>query len=128
MAICPAFAGQSVLQVLNTAPPASDEGSDEDIGGRSIRRGTRKAIKALEGKDIEDVSEYLDYDSPKYKKMVEWIARDLEATTLRYQTIDDMVKAVGLAKEKLCLYCWNGEYPKSKDVESQEKVDTVAVR
>lgn len=69
----------------------------------------RRAIKALEGRDIEDVSEYLDQDSEKYQKMVEWIARDLEVTTLRYQRIDDMVKAIGLSKEKLCLYCWNGE-------------------
>ncbi len=72
----------------------------------------RRAIKALEGKDLEDVSEYVDYNSEKYKKMVEWIARDLEVTTLRYQTIDDMVEAIGLPGERLCLYCWNGEYPK----------------
>ncbi len=71
----------------------------------------RKAIRALEGKDIEDVSEYLDPDSEKYKKMLTWIAQDLDVTTLRYQRLDDMVKAIGLSKEKLCLYCWNGEYP-----------------
>jgi glutamine phosphoribosylpyrophosphate amidotransferase len=32
-------------------------------------------------------------------------------TTLRYLTIDDMIRAIGLPKEKLCLYCWTGEYP-----------------
>ena len=45
--------------------------------------------------------------------MVEWIAGDLDVTTLRYQTVDDMVKAIGRPKEKLCLYCWNGECPKA---------------
>jgi len=70
----------------------------------------RKAIRALEGRDIEDVSEYLDPSTSKHKKMVEWIARDLEVTTLRYQSIDDMVEAIGLPREKLCLYCWTGEY------------------
>ncbi len=44
--------------------------------------------------------------------MVEWIARDLQVTTLRYQTVDDMVKAIGLPRDKLCLYCWTGECPK----------------
>jgi glutamine phosphoribosylpyrophosphate amidotransferase len=44
--------------------------------------------------------------------MVEWIARDLEVTTLRYQTVNDMVKAIGRPREKLCLYCWTGECPK----------------
>ena len=77
----------------------------------------RKAIRALEGKDLEDVSEYIDHNSPKYKKMVEWIAKDLEVTTLRYQIIDDMVKAIGLPKEKLCLYCWTGECPKKKEMQ-----------
>jgi len=71
----------------------------------------RRAIRALEGKDIEDISEYMDHNSEKYKKMVEWIAKDLEVTTLRYQTVCDMVKAIGLPREKLCLYCWTGECP-----------------
>ncbi len=72
----------------------------------------RRAIKALEGSDIEDISDYLDPSTEKYAKMIDWIRRDIEVTTLRYQTIEDMVDAIGFPKEKLCLYCWNGEYPK----------------
>lgn len=72
----------------------------------------RKAIRDLEGLDIEDVSEYLNPDSEKYQKMMDWIAKDLDVTTLRYQRLNDMVKAIGLPKEKLCLYCWDGKYPK----------------
>jgi amidophosphoribosyltransferase len=41
--------------------------------------------------------------------MIDWINEDLGATSLRYQQLDDMIKAIGLPKEKLCLYCWNGE-------------------
>ncbi len=73
----------------------------------------RRAIRAIEGRDIEDVSEYIDSNTEKYKKMVKWIADDLLVTTLRYQTVDDMVGAIGLPKEKLCLYCWTGQCPKS---------------
>jgi len=69
----------------------------------------RRAIRSIEGKDIDDVSEYLDSHSGKYGKMVEWIQRELGATTLRYQTIEDMIKAIGLPREKLCLHCWVGE-------------------
>lgn len=71
----------------------------------------RRAIHSLEGHDLTDVSKYIDRNSEEYKRMVEWIARDLEVTTLRYQTVDDMVKAIGLPREKLCLYCWTGECP-----------------
>lgn len=68
----------------------------------------RRAIRSLEGHDIDDVSEYLDYRSVKYRKMVEWIGKDINVTTLRYQTVDDMVKAIGLPAEDLCLHCWIG--------------------
>jgi amidophosphoribosyltransferase len=74
----------------------------------------RKAIKELEGRDVDDVSEYIDHNSEKYKKMVECIAKDLDVTTLRYQTVDDMIKAIGRPKNELCLYCWTGECPKSR--------------
>ena len=69
----------------------------------------RRAIRGLEGDDIEDVSEYLDHTSEKYRKMVEWISSDLEVTSLRYLTVNDMIEAIGLPREKLCLFCWNGE-------------------
>jgi len=71
----------------------------------------RKAIRSLEGHDLEDVSQYIDHSSEKYKKMVDWIAKDLGVTTLRYQTVDDMVGAIGRPKDKLCLYCWTGQCP-----------------
>jgi len=81
------------------------------LSTRSIEElAARKAIRALEGKDIEDVREYIDQQSKKYKRMVDWIVKDLGATTLKYQKIEDMVKAIGLSREKLCLYCWTGDY------------------
>ncbi len=69
----------------------------------------RRAIQALEGKQTDDVEVYLNEDSSQYTSMVEWIQRDLNVTSLRYQHLDDMVEAVGLPRENLCLYCWNGE-------------------
>jgi amidophosphoribosyltransferase len=88
-----------------------------NLSTRSIKElAARKAIRAIEGKDIEDVSEYLNPRSEKYKKMIDWIAEDLGATSLRYQLIDDMVKAIGLPRERLCLYCWTGEdFQKNKN-------------
>ncbi len=87
---------------------------------RSINElAARKAIKALTGKNIKNVRKYMKEGSKEHKEMVEWIKRDLGVTTLRYQTLSDMIKAIGLPKEKLCLYCWTGKEPKSgvKNVE-----------
>jgi len=85
-----------------------------NLSTRSIHElAARKAIRDIEGHDLTDVSEYLDHNSDKYEKMVDWIARDLGVTTLRYQTADDMVEAIGQPREKLCLYCWTGKCPKA---------------
>jgi amidophosphoribosyltransferase len=79
---------------------------------RSIHElAARRAIRALEGKDIKDVRDYIDENSTKHKKMVEWIRKDLGVTSLVYQRKDDMVSAIGLPKDKLCLYCWTGRQP-----------------
>nr|MBP7089105.1 amidophosphoribosyltransferase [Candidatus Omnitrophota bacterium] len=80
-----------------------------NLSTRNIQElAARKAIRSLEGQDLTDVGEYITPSSEKYKKMLDWIAKDLGVTTLRYQTIDDMVKAIGIAPKKLCLYCWTG--------------------
>jgi amidophosphoribosyltransferase len=85
-----------------------------NLSTRSIHElAARKAIRAMEGKDIKNVSKYLDHASKEYKKMVEWVAKDLGVTTIRYQTVDNMINAIGIDREKLCLYCWNGKCHKS---------------
>jgi len=88
----------------------------------------RKAIRDIEGHDIEDISEYIDEGSDKYKAMIEWIRKDLDVTTLRYQTLDDMVEAVGLPREKLCTYCWTGECPGCSHDKGKAKAAGAAAR
>lgn len=69
----------------------------------------RKAMRAMEGKDRDDASEYLDTASDKHAKMIDWIRRDLNVTTLKYMTIEDMIAAIGLPADQLCLHCWLGK-------------------
>jgi amidophosphoribosyltransferase len=80
------------------------------LSTRSIHElAARRAIRALEGEDIEDVGRYVDDSTEKYRRMVEWIREDLGVTTLKYLRLDEMVEAIGLPRERLCLYCWTGE-------------------
>jgi amidophosphoribosyltransferase len=69
----------------------------------------RKAIRALEGKEIENLSEYLDTNSAKYSQMIDWIRRDINVTSLKYLAIEDMIAAIGLPADQLCLHCWQGK-------------------
>jgi amidophosphoribosyltransferase len=68
----------------------------------------RRAIRDMEGNDPQDVSSYLDPSTEQYRKMVDWVCRDIKATSLAYLTLDEMVEAIGLPREHLCTYCWNG--------------------
>jgi len=68
----------------------------------------RRAVRDLEGTDHADLSPYLDAGTRQYEAMVEWIRKDLDITTLRYLKLDEMVEAIGLPEERLCLHCWRG--------------------
>jgi len=75
--------------------------SELDLAGR-------KAIQELEPECKGCQADYVDPDSAKFKQMAEVIRGRLNLTTLQYQRLDDLVAAIGLPKEKLCTYCWDG--------------------
>ena len=70
----------------------------------------RRVIREFEGDDVsrEVLAEYADPDSERYAKMLDRICEQLGFTSLRYNRLDDMIDAVGLPREKLCTYCWDG--------------------
>lgn len=68
----------------------------------------RQAIIELEGKLPDSLQEYCDPDNEKYNCMLECIKKKLNFSTLKFQNIHDMLDAVGIDKENLCTYCWNG--------------------
>lgn len=68
----------------------------------------RQAVKELEGDTDKDLAAYCNAASDKYAAMVERIRQRLTLTSLRYQELGDLVKAIGLPKSKLCTYCWDG--------------------
>ena len=79
----------------------SQSRSELDLAGR-------RAIQELEGEDGANLNEYTNCGSDKYCAMVERIRKRLNLSSLRYQTLDDLVAAIGLPRERLCTYCWTG--------------------
>ena len=70
----------------------------------------RRVIRDLEGTaDLteEVLKQYTAPDSEKYKTMVEMMARHLQLDSLKFQRLEDIVKAIGLPKEDLCTHCWD---------------------
>jgi amidophosphoribosyltransferase len=69
---------------------------------------THTAVKQLEGRENFDIKDYTDLHNGKHEAMVEQIRKRLDFTSLQYQKLDDLVKAIGLPKDKLCTHCWDG--------------------
>ena len=68
----------------------------------------RRAVRELGSDDDVDLAPYADHGSTEYAAMVERIRKRLNLTSLSYQRLDDLVAAIGLPKEKLCTFCWDG--------------------
>ncbi len=69
---------------------------------------TRRIIKELEGDADKNLAEYAKTDSPCYNKMVDIIRQRLGLTTLKFNKLETLVKAIGLPKCKLCTHCFDG--------------------
>ena len=69
---------------------------------------TRTAIRELEGDENKNLAAYANPDTEQYAAMIESIRTRLHLTTLKFQRLPDLVDAIGLPKEKLCTYCWDG--------------------
>ncbi len=70
----------------------------------------RRVINEEEGQQVERaiLDDYANPDSDRYKKMLDGICKQMGFTSLAYNRLDDMLDAVGIPREKLCTYCWDG--------------------
>ncbi len=78
--------------------------SELDLAGR-------RAIREIEGGEVGDLTAFTQSGSEKFREMEERIRRMLNLTSLKYQRLDDLVAAIGLPKDRLCTYCWDGAEP-----------------
>lgn len=69
---------------------------------------TRRIIEEFEGDANKNLEKYATTDSPEYKRMVEEIRRRFGLNSLRFNTIETLIKAIGLPKCKVCTHCFDG--------------------
>jgi amidophosphoribosyltransferase len=70
---------------------------------------TRRTVSEIEKGKEADIQEYVDSKSEKHRCMVNGICGKLHLSSLRYQTIEGMIDAIGLPRENICTYCWDGK-------------------
>lgn len=69
---------------------------------------TRRIIGQLEGDPNKNLAAYSTTGSPEYNELVEQIRKRFNLTSLKFSTIESIVKAIGLPKEKICTHCFDG--------------------
>ena len=70
----------------------------------------RRMVKELEGEEgIEHLDEYTDASTERGKRLLQAICEKFGFSSLGYQSIEGLLKAIGIDREKICTYCWTGK-------------------
>ncbi len=70
----------------------------------------RRTIYNLEGDEGEKhIAEYSDGRTQRGQCLLKAICQELGFDSLGYQSIDGLLEAIGLDKDKVCTYCWTGK-------------------
>ncbi len=71
---------------------------------------SRATIMELEGEEgFKHLDEYSDASTERGQKMRTAICEKLNFASLEFQTLEGIVKAIGLPADEVCTYCWNGK-------------------
>lgn len=69
---------------------------------------TRRIIEGFEGDANKDLDKYATTNSPQYQRMVEAIRKQLGLTSLKFNTVEQLIDAIGLPKCQVCTHCFDG--------------------
>ncbi len=70
----------------------------------------RRVIVELEGEEgFKYIDEYSDGSTERGKKLRESISEKFGFASLDFQSLEGIIKAIGIDQCKLCTYCWNGK-------------------
>lgn len=70
----------------------------------------RRIILELEGEEgFKHIAEYSDSSTERGKKLRQTIAEKFNFASLEFQSLEGIIEAIGIDKDKLCTYCWNGK-------------------
>ena len=71
----------------------------------------RRVVSQEEGGEVDRtiLEDYCNPDSDRYHKMLDEIRKQMGFTSRAFNRLDDMMAAVGIERDKLCTYCWDGK-------------------
>ena len=71
---------------------------------------SRRIIHQLEGDEgFNHIDEYADGTTERGKALRKAICEELHFASLEFQSLENIIQAIGLPKDELCTYCWDGK-------------------
>ena len=71
---------------------------------------TRKTIQRLEGEiGLAHIDEYADRSTERGQCLLKSICQEMGFDSLEFQSLDGMLEAIGLDRDRVCTYCWTGK-------------------
>ncbi len=104
--------GASEVHMRSACPPImyackflnfSRNNSDMDLLARRV-------VNELEGEEgLAHLEEYADAGTERGRCLLRAICEKLGFDSLGYQSLDGLLEAIGIDREKVCTYCWTGK-------------------
>ncbi len=70
----------------------------------------RRVVDELEGEEgLRHLEEYADAATERGQCLLKAICKKLGFDSLGYQSLDGLLEAIGIDRDKICTYCWNGK-------------------
>ena len=70
---------------------------------------SRRTIQELEGDEGQQhLEEYADASTERGQCLLKTICRQLGFDSLGYQSLEGLLEAIGIDRDKICTYCWTG--------------------
>lgn len=70
----------------------------------------RKTMYELEGEEADKhIDEYVESTTERGQCLAKAICKKLGFDSLGYQSLDGLLESIGIDKDKICTYCWNGK-------------------
>ena len=70
----------------------------------------RKTVQELEGDEGQKhLDEYADASTERGQCLLKTICQQMGFDSLGYQSIDGLLEAIGIDRDKICTYCWTGK-------------------
>ncbi|MCQ2431326.1 MAG: amidophosphoribosyltransferase [Clostridia bacterium] len=70
----------------------------------------RRTVQELEGDEGQrHLDEYSDAKTERGKALRAAICKELQLTSLQFQSVEGVIEAIGLPEDEVCTYCWTGK-------------------